>query len=79
MLASPGWVRDAVYEYMVGEASKRGDKVLARALKDKVVKVHITSPHVHSLVEVLKSPEVCVNLLLASPSMIDFTHRLYHV
>jgi protein pelota len=58
VLASPGWVRDAVYEFMVGEASKRGDKVLARALKDKVVKVHITSPHVHSLVEVLKSPEV---------------------
>ena len=60
VLASPGWVRDSVYEFMVGEASKRGDKVLARALKDKVLRVHITSPHVHSLVEVLKSPEVCV-------------------
>lgn len=58
VIASPGWVRDSVYEYMIGEAGRRGDKVLQRALKEKVVKVHISSPHVHSLVEVLKSPEV---------------------
>jgi protein pelota len=58
VIASPGWVRDSVYEYMVAEAGRRGDKVLGRALKDKVVKVHVNSPHVHSLVEVLKSPEV---------------------
>jgi protein pelota len=58
VLASPGWVRDSVYSYMVEEARKRGDKVLSKALKDKVVKVHVSSPHVHSLVEVLKSPEV---------------------
>lgn len=58
VIASPGWVRDAVYDYMVAEASKRGDKILGKALKDKVIKVHISSPHVHSLVEVLKSPEV---------------------
>jgi protein pelota len=59
VIASPGWVRDSVVEYMVAEASRRGDKVLQKALRDKVVKVHISSPHVHSLVEVLKSPEVC--------------------
>lgn len=66
VIASPGWVRDAVYDYMVAEASKRGDKALGRALKEKVIKVHISSPHVHSLVEVLKSPEVsqaCLYLL----------------
>lgn len=58
VLASPGWVRDGVHDYLVTEASRRGDKVLGRALKDKTVKVHISSPHVHSLVEVLKSPQV---------------------
>jgi len=58
VLASPGWVRDAAFEWMVGEAGRRGDKVLWRALKEKVVRVHISSPHVHSLIEVLKSPEV---------------------
>ena len=59
VIASPGWVRDAVLGYMMEEAMRRGDKVLQRVLKEKVVKVHVTSPHVHSLVEVLKSPEVC--------------------
>lgn len=59
VIASPGWVRDSVLEYMTEEAVKRGDKVLQRVLKEKTVKVHVSSPHVHSLVEVLKSPEVC--------------------
>ncbi|KAJ6515768.1 hypothetical protein C8R45DRAFT_957556 [Mycena sanguinolenta] len=62
VIASPGWVRDSVYDYMVSEASRRGDKVLQKALKDKVIKVHISSPHVHSLVEVLKSPEIISQL-----------------
>lgn len=58
VIASPGWVRDSVAEYLIGEAGRRGDKVLQKALKEKLVKVHVSSPHVHSLVEVLKSPEV---------------------
>ncbi|KAJ7179018.1 eRF1 domain 1-domain-containing protein [Mycena filopes] len=62
VIASPGWVRDSVCDYLVAEASKRGDKVLQKALRDKVVKVHISSPHVHSLVEVLKSPEIVSQL-----------------
>ncbi|KAJ8698335.1 Translation factor pelota [Pleurotus ostreatus] len=62
VFASPGWVRDAVYDYMLSEAAKRGDKPLQRALKDKTFKVHVTSPHVHSLVEVLKSPEIANQL-----------------
>ncbi|KAJ6485178.1 eRF1 domain 1-domain-containing protein [Mycena vitilis] len=62
VIASPGWVRDSVYDYIVAEASRRGDKVLQKALKDKVIKVHISSPHVHSLVEVLKSPEIVSQL-----------------
>ncbi|KAJ8519368.1 hypothetical protein ONZ45_g3650 [Pleurotus djamor] len=62
VFASPGWVRDAVFDYMVSEASRRGDKPLQRALKEKTFKVHVTSPHVHSLVEVLKSPEIANQL-----------------
>ena len=58
VFASPGWVRDSVYTWMVNEASRRGDKLLAKSLREKTVKVHVSSPHVHSLVEVLKSPEV---------------------
>jgi protein pelota len=58
VIASPGWVRDSVYAYMVEEARKRGDKTLSRVLHDKVLRVHVNSPHVHSLLEVLKSPQV---------------------
>ncbi|TFK75795.1 hypothetical protein BDN72DRAFT_350493 [Pluteus cervinus] len=62
IIASPGWVRDTVHDYMLSEATKRGDKTLYRALKDKAFRVHVNSAHVHSLVEVLKSPEVTTQL-----------------
>ncbi|KAG6831144.1 hypothetical protein H0H92_012569 [Tricholoma furcatifolium] len=62
VIASPGWVRDGVFSYLVEESGRRGDKPLQRALKEKVVKVHVSSPHVHSLVEVLKSPEITAQL-----------------
>ncbi|KAK0490823.1 eRF1 domain 1-domain-containing protein [Armillaria novae-zelandiae] len=62
VIASPGWVRDSVFTYMVDEAGKRGDKILLKALREKTVRVHVSSPHVHSLVEVLKSPEIVSQL-----------------
>ncbi|KAF9008956.1 pelota [Cyathus striatus] len=62
VIASPGWVRDAVFDYLIVEAGRRGDKALSRALREKVLKVHVNSAHVHSLVEVLKSPEVTSQL-----------------
>jgi protein pelota len=64
VIASPGWVRDAVFDYMMTEATKRGDKILQKALKEKAVRVHVNSPHVHSLVEVLKSPEVNMTVII---------------
>ncbi|KAF9247321.1 eRF1 domain 1-domain-containing protein [Melanogaster broomeanus] len=54
VFASPGWVRDAL--------PSRGDKLLAKSLREKGLKVHISSAHVHSLVEVLKSPEIVAQL-----------------
>lgn len=62
VIASPGWVRDAIYDYMVAEAGRQGMKPLQRILKEKCTKVHINSPHVHSLVEAMKSPEVLSQL-----------------
>ncbi|KAH7914228.1 eRF1 domain 1-domain-containing protein [Hygrophoropsis aurantiaca] len=62
VFASPGWVRDGVYDWMLGEASRKGDKILGKVLREKTLKVHISSPHVHSLVEVLKSPEIVSQL-----------------
>ena len=41
----------------MSEANRTGNKALL-GVRSKFIKVHVTSPHVHSLVEVLKSPEV---------------------
>jgi protein pelota len=80
VLASPGWVRDNVYNHMVEEARKRGDKGLSKVLKEKVLRVHVNSPHVHSLMEVLKSPEVRKSFEFpATRSLIDeLLGRSYH-
>jgi protein pelota len=56
VIASPGWVRDSVMDYIFKEATRTGNKALIGS-RNKFIKVHVTSPHVHSLVEVLKSPE----------------------
>ncbi|KAF5390717.1 hypothetical protein D9757_002681 [Collybiopsis confluens] len=62
VFASPGWIRDSVYDFVMQEAGRRGDKGLQRTLREKGVKIHISSPHVHSLVEVLNSPEITAQL-----------------
>ncbi|KAI0347144.1 pelota [Trametopsis cervina] len=61
VIASPGWVRDAVTDYIMAEANRTGNKALL-SVRNKFIKVHITSPHVHSLTEVLKSPEITSQL-----------------
>ncbi|GJE84511.1 pelota family protein [Phanerochaete sordida] len=61
VIASPGWVRDSVFDYIMQEANRTGNKALL-GVRQKFVKVHVTSPHVHSLVEVLKSPEIATQL-----------------
>jgi protein pelota len=57
VIASPGWVRDSVMDYIFKEATRTGNKALLASRK-KFIKIHVNSPHVHSLTEVLKSPEV---------------------
>ncbi|TFY82207.1 hypothetical protein EWM64_g1803 [Hericium alpestre] len=61
VIASPGWVRDAVFDHIMSEASRTGNKALLAA-RSKFMRVHVNSPHVHSLVEVLKSPEMVSQL-----------------
>lgn len=57
LLASPGFVAQDFRAYMQSEGAKAGDKALQRIAKEAVV-VHSSTGHVHSLNEVLKSPEV---------------------
>jgi protein pelota len=66
VIASPGWVRDAVFDYIMTQATQAGNKALLGA-RQKFMRVHVNSPHVHSLVEVLKSPEVRFGSIWKSP------------
>jgi len=70
VIASPGWVRDTVFDHIMAQATKAGNKALL-SVRQKFMRVHVNSPHVHSLVEVLKSPEVSVSR--PSASSISFT------
>ena len=60
VIASPGFVRDAVYDYIFAEATKTNNKALLQA-RNKFIRIHVSSPHVHSLMEVMKSPEVSIS------------------
>ncbi|CDR88660.1 probable Pelota protein [Sporisorium scitamineum] len=63
ILASPGFTRDSVYDFLFEEATRRGDKILIGSeARRKFLKIHCSSPHVHSLMEVLRSPEVNAQL-----------------
>ena len=57
VIASPGFVKDAVYDYIFAEATKENNKALLQA-RNKFLRIHVSSPHVHSLMEVMRSPEV---------------------
>jgi protein pelota len=63
LLASPGFVADAFLRYINERAFTTTDKLLARLVKQKVfVKIHSSSGHLHSLNEVMKSPEVMAKM-----------------
>ncbi|WFD33670.1 Translation factor pelota [Malassezia cuniculi] len=63
ILASPAFWRETMYDYLISEATRRGDKLLMGSeAKRKLLKVHTATTHVHALMEVLKSPEVAAQL-----------------
>ncbi|TPX16823.1 uncharacterized protein E0L32_003385 [Thyridium curvatum] len=61
LLASPGFVAQDFKKWIGEEGARKADKMLRRIAKDAVV-VHSSSGHLHSLNEVLKSPEVAALL-----------------
>lgn len=61
VIASPGFTKDSVYDYIFQEATRTSNKAILQA-RSKFIRVHVSSPHVHSLVDVLKSPEINVQL-----------------
>ncbi|KIW11068.1 mRNA surveillance protein pelota [Exophiala spinifera] len=63
LLASPGFTASGFLDYIKSTAMTGGDKLLNELLKRKAfVVIHSSSGHLHSLNEVLKSPEVLARL-----------------
>lgn len=59
LLASPGFVAQGFLKHIKEAAASKGDKLLQELVKRKAfVVVHSSSGHLHSLNEVLNSPEV---------------------
>ncbi|KIN01346.1 hypothetical protein OIDMADRAFT_145427 [Oidiodendron maius Zn] len=61
LLASPGFTAAGFQKYIIDEATRTGNKALL-SNKSNFVVVHSSSGHLHSLNEVLKSPEVLAKL-----------------
>ncbi|KAI8717673.1 Protein DOM34-like protein [Fusarium sp. LHS14.1] len=61
LLASPGFVAGDFKQYIANQGRDKADKVLTAVAKQATV-VHANSGHVHSLNEVLKSPEVLAKM-----------------
>ena len=63
LLASPGFTAPGFLRHINDTASVKGDKLLQDLVKRKAfIVIHSSSGHLHSLNEVLKSPEVLANL-----------------
>ncbi|KAI0382646.1 hypothetical protein F5Y04DRAFT_41229 [Hypomontagnella monticulosa] len=61
LLASPGFVAGDFKKYISDEGARRGDKPMMAMAKQATV-VHSSSGHLHSLNEILKSPEVLATM-----------------
>ncbi|WWD17470.1 mRNA surveillance protein pelota [Kwoniella shandongensis] len=57
VIASPGFTRDSLYDYIFQQATLTSNKPLL-ASRSKWIKVHSNTSHVHGLVEALRAPEV---------------------
>ncbi|KAF7726977.1 hypothetical protein EC973_008172 [Apophysomyces ossiformis] len=57
IIASPGFVKDKLYEYIFYQAVKTDNKVLMEN-KSKFVLIHCSSGHKHSLNEVMQDPSI---------------------
>lgn len=61
LLASPGFIATDFKEYIAQQGRDKSDKILASVAKQATV-IHANSGHMHSLREVLKSPEVLAKM-----------------
>ncbi|KPV78587.1 uncharacterized protein RHOBADRAFT_65945 [Rhodotorula graminis WP1] len=61
IIASPGFTKETVHSFLIEEAVRQGNKALLSA-KSKFLLLHSPTHHVHSLTQILSSPEVSSQL-----------------
>ncbi|BGP12890.1 hypothetical protein JCM10213_005157 [Rhodosporidiobolus nylandii] len=61
IIASPGFTKETVHSFLLEEAVRQGNKALTQA-KSKFLLLHSPTHHVHSLAQILSSPEVSSQL-----------------
>ncbi|BGP21767.1 hypothetical protein Rt10032_c01g0465 [Rhodotorula toruloides] len=61
IIASPGFTKETVYSFLLEEAVRQNNKALIQA-KSKFLLLHSPTHHVHSLTQILSSPEVSSQL-----------------
>ncbi|GAA5857232.1 hypothetical protein JCM8547_009388 [Rhodosporidiobolus lusitaniae] len=61
IIASPGFTKETVHGYLLEEAVRQNNKALTQA-KSKFLLLHSPTHHVHSLAQILSSPEVSSQL-----------------
>ncbi|WWC70401.1 mRNA surveillance protein pelota [Kwoniella pini CBS 10737] len=57
VIASPGFTKDTLYDYIFQQANLNNNKPLIQS-RSKWIKVHSNTSHVHGLVEALRAPEI---------------------
>ncbi|GAA5831835.1 hypothetical protein JCM11251_003903 [Rhodosporidiobolus azoricus] len=61
IIASPGFTKETVYNFLQEEAVRQSNKALIQA-KSKFLLLHSPTHHVHSLAQILSSPEISSQL-----------------
>lgn len=64
IIAGPGFHAETFHKYMFEQALAKAEYKLLVPIKPKFMKVHITSPHIHALMEALRSPEVRSTIII---------------
>ena len=82
LLASPGFVKDDFFKYMMEESSRRDEKRILE-YKDRFLLCHASSGHKHALDEVLKIPTVqnqlCDTKAVGDVKALDSFFEMMHV
>ncbi|KAI8982685.1 pelota-like protein [Pilobolus umbonatus] len=61
IIASPGFVKDQLYQYMMDQAVKTENKLIMEN-KHKFMLIHCSNGHKHALVEVMQDPSIQMKL-----------------